>query len=331
MQESPPPDGIIPNMAIESFMQAYFRTVMELQRLNEMLLQLFREAIIYTEQQDVITPINDDFQLRYNYIEARSPDTFRNNPSALLEMFVLIQRNNEIQGIRAETIRLIRDAKDLIDDDFRADEKNKQLFLDIMSSYRGVTHALWVMNRYGLLAAYIPGFESIVGRMQYDLFHAYTVDQHTLFVIRNLRRLAVPEHCHEFPLASGVFMHLRKHELLYLAGLFHDIAKGRGGDHSENGAVDALEFCRSHGLPEEDCQLVSWLVKSHLIMSITAQRKDTSDPNIINEFAATVGTLERLNYLYLLTSAISEARTHISGAAGRTSCSSSCTARPPNC
>ena len=157
------------------------------------------------------------------------------------------------------------------------------------------------MNRYGILAAYIPAFDSIVGRMQYDLFHSYTVDQHTLFVIRNMRRLSVPDYCHEFPLASGVFQHLPNPGLLYISGLFHDIAKGRHGDHSELGAFDAKEFCELHGLPEEDCQLVSWLVSSHLVMSMTAQRKDISDPDVISTFATLVETLERLDYLYLLT------------------------------
>ena len=141
------------------------------------------------------------------------------------------------------------------------------------------------MNRYGILAAYIPAFDSIVGRMQYDLFHAYTVDQHTLFVIRNMRRLQVPDYCHEFPLASGVFQHLSNPGLLYLSGLFHDIAKGRHGDHSELGAVDAKEFCDLHGLPEKDSELVSWLVRSHLTMSMTAQRKDISDPDVVGGFA----------------------------------------------
>ena len=295
------PDNPAANAAIESFMQSYFRTVMELERLNEMLLQLFREAILYADHDAKVTVLNDDFQLRHNYIEARSDDTFRNNPCALLELFHLIQQNPEVQGVRAETIRLIREHKHLINDDFRASGAARHLFMKIMSQGRGVTHELRRMNRYGILAAYIPAFESIVGRMQYDLFHAYTVDQHILFVIRNIRRLAVPEFCHEYPLASGVFQHIAKPVLLYLAGLFHDIAKGRNGDHSELGAVDAYDFCIAHSLPEEDAQLVSWLVKSHLLMSITAQRKDISDPHVIAEFGAQVQTLERLDYLYLLT------------------------------
>jgi [protein-PII] uridylyltransferase len=219
----------------------------------------------------------------------------------MLEMFLQLQDYPDIQGVRAATIRQVRKYKYLIDDDVRQSSRAHEIFLKIMNSSRGVTHELRRMNRYGILAAYIPAFDSIVGRMQYDLFHAYTVDQHTIFVIRNMRRLSIPDYCHEFPLASGIYQHLENPGLLYLAGLFHDIAKGRPGDHSDVGAVDALEFCQLHSMEKKDCKLVSWLVKSHLLMSMTAQRKDLSDPDVINTFAAHVKTLERLDYLYLLT------------------------------
>lgn len=289
------------NEAIEQFMQQYYRTVIELQRLNEMLLQHFREAIIYADSDTDVEIINGSFQVRNGYIETSSEDVFAENPCAILELFVILQDYPEIQGVRAATIRQIRKYKHLIDDEVRASARAQQLFLKIMNHSRGVTSELRRMNRYGILAAYIPAFDSIVGRMQYDLFHAYTVDQHTLFVIRNMRRFSVPDFCHEFPLASGVFLHLPNPSLLYFSGLFHDIAKGRQGDHSVLGAIDAKNFCDLHGLPEEDGELVSWLVKSHLIMSMTAQRKDISDPDIISEFAEYVGALKRLDYLYLLT------------------------------
>ncbi|MCK4704359.1 MAG: [protein-PII] uridylyltransferase [Gammaproteobacteria bacterium] len=289
------------NQAIEQFMQQYYRTVMELERLNEMLLQLFREAILYGDEDCEAEIINSEFQTRHGYLEVRDTELFIDKPSVLLELFYIMEEHPEIQGVRAETIRLIREYKYLINDEFRESTKAKKLFIKIISNNRGVTHELRRMNRYGILAAYIPAFESIVGRMQYDLFHAYTVDQHTLFVIRNLRRFSVPEFCHEFPLASGIFHHLKKPELLYLAGLFHDIAKGRQGDHAVLGAEDALEFCISHDMNTNDAELVSWLVRSHLLMSITAQRKDISDPDIIRTFAETVRTLSRLDYLYLLT------------------------------
>lgn len=289
------------NLAIESFMQRYYRTAMELARLNEMLLQLLKEAILFVD--DITEPqtINTRFEIVHGFINARNKDIFTKTPTALLEIFLLLELNNEIQGVRAETIRLIREHKHLINDEFRQSDKAKELFMSIISAPEGVTHELRRMNRYGILAAYIPAFEKIVGRMQYDLFHAFTVDEHTLSVIRNLRRFSAAEFLHEYPLCSAVFNHLPKPELIYLAGLFHDIAKGRGGDHSSLGAVDAREFCLGHNLPEEDAELVSWLVSSHLILSVTAQRKDISDPDIVNHFASQVKNQTQLDYLYLLT------------------------------
>ncbi len=289
------------NEAIEQFMQQYYRTVIELARLNEMLLQHFREAIIYADVDKEAEMINDSFQVRNGYIETTKETVFKDNPCAILEMFLILQDYPEIQGVRAGTIRQVRKYKYLIDDKVRQSPRAQQLFIKIINRSRGITHELRRMSRYGILAAYIPAFDSIVGRMQYDLFHAYTVDQHTLFVIRNMRRLNVPEYCHEFPLASGIFQHLSKPGLLYLAGLFHDIAKGRPGDHSKLGAEDAKAFCKLHRLPKEDTSLVSWLVRNHLNMSMTAQRKDISDPDIVGAFAEQVKTLERLDYLYILT------------------------------
>lgn len=289
------------NLAIESFMQRYYRTVMELERLNEMLLQLLKEAILFTDQTTEPQVINTRFEIIHGFISARSNDVFTKTPTALLEIFLLLELNNEILGVRAETIRLIRENTHLIDDEFRQSEQAKELFISIISAPEGVTHELRRMNRYGILAAYVPAFEAIVGRMQYDLFHAYTVDEHTLSVIRNLRRFSAAEFLHEYPLCSAVFNHLPKPELIYLAGLFHDIAKGRGGDHSTLGAVDALDFCLQHNISETDSELVSWLVKNHLIMSTTAQRKDISDPDIVNDFANHVKNQIQLDYLYLLT------------------------------
>ncbi|MDH5392112.1 MAG: [protein-PII] uridylyltransferase [Gammaproteobacteria bacterium] len=289
------------NLAIESFMQRYYRTVIELGRLNEMLLQLLKEAILFSNQSTEPQIINTRFQIIHGYISARHKDIFIHEPTALLEIFLLLELNQEILGVRAETIRLIRENLHLIDKDFLQLEKAKKIFMNIISAPEGVTHELRRMNRYGILAAYVPAFEKIVGRMQYDLFHAYTVDEHTLSVVRNLRRFSAAEFLHEYPLCSAVFNHIEKPELLYLAGLFHDIAKGRGGDHSELGAVDARAFCLQHNLHESDSELVSWLVKNHLVMSVTAQRKDISDPDVINNFAENVGNQKQLDYLYLLT------------------------------
>ena len=289
------------NLAIEQFMQHYYRTVMQLERLNELLLQLFREEIVQHSEDEKNEVINSRFQITNSYIEARSPTVFAEHPTALLEVFLMLELKPEIRGVRAGTIRLMREHRHLIDDKFRQSETARQMFIEIMHQPRGVTHELRRMNRYGILAAYIPAFEKIVGRMQYDLFHAYTVDQHTLFVVRNMRRLSVPALAHEFPLASGIYHHIKKPILLFLAGLFHDIAKGRGGDHAIQGAEDAEAFCLAHYLSEDDSKLVAWLVRYHLLMSMVAQRKDLSDLEVISTFARQIGDQEHLDYLYLLT------------------------------
>ncbi|MEJ2360359.1 MAG: [protein-PII] uridylyltransferase [Gammaproteobacteria bacterium] len=289
------------SQGVEKFMKQYYRTIMELNRLNEMLLQLFSEEILEKNTSARPTRINKRFQIRKGYLEAVADSTFRLYPFALLEVFLLMAQHPEIKGVRANTIRMIREHRYLIDASFRSDVRCSSLFMEILRQPHGITHELRRMNRYGVLAAYIPLFSNIVGQMQHDLFHVYTVDEHTLMVIRNVRRFTVPEHYQEYPLCSELMLELPKQELLILAALFHDIAKGRGGDHSALGSTDAAEFCRQHGLSEYDSRLVSWLVSQHLIMSTTAQRRDISDPQVVHNFACLVGDLNRLKYLYLLT------------------------------
>ncbi len=289
------------HLAVEKFMRDYYRTITELSRLNEMLLQLFQEAIVYRDKPVRLVEINKRFRICNDFIEVTRDDVFQRYPFALLEIFLHLEQRPEIQGVRASTIRLIRAHRHLIDDRFRNDLRCRSLFMEILRQPRGITHELRRMNRYGILAAYFPAFAKIVGQMQYDLFHVYTVDDHTLMVLRNVRRFTVPEFAREFPLCSQIIKTIPKLELLYLAALFHDIAKGRGGDHSELGAEDAALFCRHHGLSEYDTALVTWLVKNHLIMSVTAQHKDTSDPEVISEFAHAVGDQLHLDHLYLLT------------------------------
>jgi [protein-PII] uridylyltransferase len=288
-------------LGVELFMRKYYQTVMELGRLNEMLLQLFREAILHSQEPGKALPINRRFQVRRGFLEVTRDDVFRRQPLALLEVFLLLQQRPDIKGVRASTIRLIREHRHLIDDSFRQDLRARSLFMEILRQPRGLSHELRRMHRYGVLGAYVPAFGAVIGLMQRDLFHVYTVDEHSLFVVRNLRRLAEAQFSAELPMASSIMRQLPKPELLYLAGLFHDIAKGRGGDHSELGAHEALEFCRNHGLPSYDARLVEWLVRHHLIMSMTAQRRDISDPDVINAFAAKVEDPVRLDYLYLLT------------------------------
>ena len=288
-------------LAVEQFMQRYYRTVMDVSLLNEMLLQLFREAILNAEGESTIVPLNPRFQLRNDYLEVTGDSTFVRNPSAILELFRLMQDTPGVRGVRATTIRLLGRHLWLIDEEFRQNPRHHRLFLELLRAPDGVTHELRRMNLYGVLGRYIPAFGRVVGRMQYDLFHAYTVDAHILFVLRNLRRLALPRFEHELPALSRIMATIQRQEVAYLAALFHDIAKGRGGDHSELGAVDAEAFCLEQGLSRYDAKLVAWLVRNHLIFSVTAQKKDISDPKVIQEFARTVGDQTHLDYLYLLT------------------------------
>lgn len=291
------------NLAIEQFMQRYYRTIMATSRLNEMLLQLFEEAILLANDPGTPVAINRRFQVRRGFLEVKNNQVFKRYPFALLEVFLLLQQHPELNGVRATTVRLIRDHCHLIDAKFRADLRARSLFMEILRQPRHVNRALRRMNRYGVLSAYIPEFSHIIGRMQYDLFHVYTVDQHTLFVIRNLRRFYTHEFADECPHCCELIQQIPKPELLYIAGLFHDIAKGRGGDHSELGARDAEYFCRHHGLGEFDTRLVIWLVRQHLLMSVTAQKKDIQDLDVIHEFANQIHDKLHLDYLYLLTSA----------------------------
>jgi len=288
-------------LAVELFMKQYYRTLKDLSLLNEMLLQDYQETLLHNDQDAEPTLINNRFQINKNFIEVTRESVFEQYPFALMEIFLLIQQNKNIIGVRASTIRLIHLHLPLIDDKFRNDIRCKSLFMEIFKQPRGLTHILRQMNAYGVLAAYLPSFGKITGQMQFDLFHIYTVDQHTLFVIRNMRRFYVDSFSHEFPLCSQIIRTLPKPELLYIAGLFHDIAKGRGGDHSKLGAVDAKAFCQLHGLSVLDSEIVAWLVEQHLLMSATAQHKDTSDPDVIYEFATKVGNNIKLDYLYLLT------------------------------
>ncbi|MCN4143704.1 MAG: [protein-PII] uridylyltransferase [Thiohalomonas sp.] len=288
-------------LAVESFMADYYQNVMELERLNEMLLQYFQEVIIFSDSDAKPVKINRQFINYKGYIAAANQNVFKNYPFALLEIFLLLCQDPELKGVRRSTIRLIRAHGYLIDDSFRKDLRCRTLFMEIIRQPFGITHEMRRMNRYGVLAAYIPVFKQIVGQMQHDLYHAYTVDEHTLKVLRNARRLFVPEHVDELPLASKIAHYLPKPELLFLAALFHDIGKGRGGCHEELGAIDAEQFCQLHDLNLRDTRLVSWLVRNHLVMSMTAQRKDINDPAVINEFALLIGESQYLDYLYMLT------------------------------
>jgi [protein-PII] uridylyltransferase len=288
-------------LAVEQFMQVYYRWAQALGQLNELLIQNFDQAILRQNMADDVRIINERFQARNDYIEARAEDLFDTTPNALLELFLLCARDEDIEGVAAPTIRLVRNHRHLVNKAFRADPQNKQTFLDIMRAPHKMTRQLRRMMSYGILGRYLPEFGKIMGQMQHDLFHVYTVDAHTLEVVKHTRRFQFADFEERFPVSSRVAKRLRKIELLYIAALYHDIGKGRGGDHSELGAVDAERFCREHGLDQRDTELVVWLARNHLFMSAVSQRKDISDPDVIQQFAEHVGDEEHLDYLFTLT------------------------------
>ncbi len=286
--------------ASEYLMQRFYRTAIEISQLNTIVLQNLG-ALIVPPRGRAIEQINERFHSRNELLEANDEALFKREPSAMLEAFIILQQRHELKGITAGTLRSLWRASPLIDPAFRRSPRNRELFMQLLRSPSRVVRELRRMNRYGILGRYIPAFGRVVGQMQHDLYHVYTVDEHILNVIRNLRRFAVPELAHEFPLASRLMSDFERPELLYLAGLFHDIAKGRGGDHSALGKVDALRFCREHGLPLHDAEIVAWLVENHLIMSSTAQKQDLSDPEVIAAFANRIGDERHLVALYILT------------------------------
>lgn len=288
------------NLAVEQLMKRYYRIVKELRLLNEILLQHFQEAILSPSGARAKT-INRRFRAHDGFLEVTNSQVFKASPTAMLELFLLLQKHPDLKGVRASTIRLVRENLRRIDQGFRKSVACRRLFMEILRQPHGVTKALGRMNAYGVLGAYIPVFDRVVGQMQHDLFHVYTVDAHTLFVVRNLRRFAVPGVETEFPIATEIMSRIAKPERLYLAGFFHDIGKGRGGDHSTIGERDAVTFCKLHDMSEYDCHFVGWLVRNHLLMSWTAQRQDISDPDVVLQFAQTVGDQEHLDNLYLLT------------------------------
>ena len=283
----------------EVMMQRYYRAAKAVTQLNTILLQNI-EAQLFPQPFHP-NPINARFNEVNGLLDVVANDTFEKTPSATLETFLLLAQNPELKGMTARTLRAVWHARLRIDDAFRRDPGNCALFLLILQAPRGVTHALRQMNQTSVLGRYLPNFRQIVGQMQHDLFHIYTVDQHILTVVRNVRRFVLPEHAHEFPFCSQLMANFAKPWLLYIAALLHDIAKGRGGDHSQLGMADARQFCQMHRLSDEDTELVVFLVGHHLTMSHVAQKRDLSDADTIQNFAAQIGTERRLTGLYLLT------------------------------
>ncbi len=285
--------------ASEVLMQRYYWAAKAVTQLNSILLQNIES---YLFPQDVVPrPLNERFNEVNGMVDIAHDDLFEQTPSAMLEVFLLLEQHGGLKGMTARTQRALWHARFGIDSAFRRDPKNRALFLQILQAPKGITHALRNMNQLSILGRYLPNFRRIIGQMQHDLFHVYTVDQHILMVVRNVRRFAIPEHAHEYPFCSQLMANYPQHWLIYTAALFHDIAKGRGGDHSQLGKADARRFCREHGLSKEDTELVVFLVQHHLLMSTVAQKQDLSDPDVVRAFVRTVKDERHLTALYLLT------------------------------
>lgn len=288
-------------LAVEQFMQEYYRTAIRVNAINETLMQYFEEVIVNINKRLKVRPVNDRFRIVNAHLDVTADDVFERHPSALLEMFVIAGSDSSIEGVRASAIRLAQRNRSLIDDEFRADPQNAKLFMQLLGSEHRLFTQLRRMALWGILGRYLPEFGRIIGQMQFDLFHIYTVDAHTLQVVRNMRRFRYKNNEQQFPVAAHIHARLPRVELLYIAGLYHDIAKGMGGDHSELGVGIARDFCERHQLSTWETNLVCWLVRNHLVMSTTAQRKDIQDPEVIHEFATFVGDKVKLDYIYALT------------------------------
>ena len=286
--------------ASEQLMQAYYRNAKAITQLNAILLQNLRARFVPSPE-SAPRLLNERFQASGTLLEARREDLFEREPRAILESFLLMQQHADLRGMSAGTLRALWRARGRLDARLRRDPLARLLFVQILQQPRGIVHEFRRMNQYDVLGGYLPEFGRIVGQMQHDLYHVYTVDQHILMVLRNVRRFTMPEFAHEFPLCSQLMSGFERSWLLYVAALYHDIAKGRGGDHSTLGTVDAQRFCRRHGFSREDTDLVSFLVEHHLTMSSVAQKQDVDNPVVVHAFAEKVGTERRLVALYLLT------------------------------
>lgn len=285
--------------ASEYLMQRYYWAAKAVTQLNIILLQNI-EATLFPKASEPI-PINPRFNEVNGFIDIANDDVFTTTPSAMLEVFLLLAQHTKLKDMTARSARALWHARFLIDAGFRHDIFNRALFLQILQAPQGITHALRHMNQMSILGRYLPNFRRIIGQMQHDLFHAYTVDQHILLVVRNLRRFTMTEHAHEYPFCSQLMANFTQPWVLYIAALFHDIAKGRGGDHSTLGMADAKKFCHDHGISKANSELIVFLVQNHLTMSHFAQKQDLSDPDVVQAFAKLVKDERHLTALYLLT------------------------------
>jgi [protein-PII] uridylyltransferase len=297
------PEGRLAVRASEKLMRQYYWAAKAVTQLNQILLLNIEDRLKTDrgEAIDAFRPLNERFFEKAGLIEVASDDLYEQHPHAILETFLLYQATPGVTGLSARTLRALYNVRPIMNGQFRADPVNRQTFLQILQQPFGITHAMRLMNQTSVLGRYLWVFRRIVGQMQHDLFHAYTVDQHILMVLRNVRRFFMPEHAHEYPFCSQLAGGWDKPWILYAAALFHDIAKGRGGDHSQLGRAEVRTFARQHQLAKDDAQLIEFLVGEHLTMSHVAQKEDLGDPDVIGRFAQRVGNERNLTALYLLT------------------------------
>ena len=294
------PSSKTSNQAAEKLMHRYYRSSLSVSEINSTFIQNIKETYDLTKFSRKKN-LDSNFFIKNNLIHLYEMDGFKKNPSLLLELFIKLSENPTVKGIGSQTLRALKRDRDLIDSKFRSNKKNIRLFLKLLKSKRLLVTQLEKMKDLGILGRYLPEFGRITGQMQYDLFHIYTVDAHTLEVLRNMRWMSLGKSEERFPLASKLINKLPKLEILYISGLYHDIGKGRGTDHSNLGKSIVNSFCKRHLFPEEDTLLIEWLVENHLLMSVTSQKKDLSNNSVVKEFAEKVGNLETLDYLYCLT------------------------------
>ena len=286
--------------ASEALMRRYYWAAKAVTQLNQILILNIEERV--RGQQDApMRPIDERFFDRGGFLEVARDDLYEQDRHAIFATFLALQQDKTLKGLSARTLRALYNARNVMDASFRRDPANHAAFMQILKADHGQTHLLRLLNQTSVLGRYLWVFRRIVGQMQHDLFHVYTVDQHILMVVRNMRRFFIPEHAHEYPFCTQLAAEWDKPYLLYVAALFHDVAKGRGGDHSELGAVEVRRFCKDHGITGEDAQLVEFLVAEHLTMSRVAQKEQLSDPDVIQAFARRVGNERFLTGLYLLT------------------------------
>ncbi|MET1255164.1 [protein-PII] uridylyltransferase [Aliikangiella maris] len=298
------------SLAVEKMMKRYYRCVLIVRNICDILMQVMEEELLQNKEVNSAIPIDQYFQVVNQRIDAIDTDLFQKDPSQLLKVFQYVAQDNSLKGITAQTLRAIRNARPKINNSFINNPNNKRLFIEFWHIPHSSSRAMFLMKRSGVLADYLRPFRDITGQMQYDMFHNYTVDEHTLFLLKNLAEFADPHLNEAFPVCSEIMQRQKSPEIIFIAGLFHDIAKGRGGDHSELGAIEARKFCQKHDVNPQHAEKIEWLVANHLIMSLTAQKRDISDPKVIQNFAELVKTQHHLELLYILTVADIRATSH---------------------